>query len=776
MTTQENIYTFLSKLFRFAMAALMFACLGCNTTKKLPRGESLYTGATIRIQTEKPVNQIALKKELEKVERPKPNASFLGIRLKLWIYTITGKDKPKGLRHWLKTKAGEPPVLASSVNPTKTMELIQNRLSVNGFFHAQVNYQLVTKKLKTRVIYTVTLSEPYLIHKVTFPTGNDSLETKIRSLQEKSLIKDGVQYNLDLFKQERVRIEMELKNAGYYYFNADYLLFKADSIKNTKQINTKLIVKTAVPAKAKVPYKLNKIYIIPEPVSQQDSVSQKADTLRLDGYIYVNRDSACRPNAILNSIYLKKGDLYNRQNHNMTLNHLMEMGIFKFVEIKIVESEDSVGMLDIYIRLSPLPRNSFQTDLEAITKSNNFTGPLLTVSFKNRSLFKGAELFVFNLLGSFETQLGQNQSGFNSYELGANTQLYFPKFIAPFHLKHASTRYLPKTKIEIGFRNLQRVSYYSMAALNASFGYKWKASSRVEHEFNPFSFSFTKLLSTTAAFRDLLLNNPFLAKSFQEQFIIGSTYSYTYNSQIGAVKRSQYFFNGTVQVSGNSLHLAQSLLSPQSGASEEPYKLFGYVYSQYSRLTLDGRYYYAVSKGSKIAARLYSGWGLPYGNSSTVPYVAQFFSGGANSIRAFQARSLGPGFYKIPDSLAGKSFQDQSGEIRLEANLEYRFNIVSFLKGALFTDAGNVWLSHKNATYPGGEFNTAEFQKQIAVGAGFGLRFDFSFFVLRLDLAFPLRKPTLPENERWVINQVDFNNPSWRAQNLILNIAIGYPF
>ena len=381
-----------------------------------------------------------------------------------------------------------------------------------------------------------------------------------------------------------------------------------------------------------------------------------------------------------------------------------------------------------------------------------------------------------NLLGSFETQLGGNQSGFNSYELGVSGQLFFPKFITPFQLRHVSTLFLPKTKLDAGFRLLQRVSYYSMTATNTSFGYKWKSTARQEHELDPFAFSFTKLLTTTDAFRLLLLNNPYLRKSFQEQFIIGSNYAYTYNSQIGSVRRSQYYFNGSIQLSGNTLHYIQSILSKQRSTDENPYKLFGYVYSQYSRFTLEGRYFYDITKKSKIAARVFGGIGLPTGNSSTMPYVKQFFSGGSNSIRAFQARSVGPGSYRIPDSLAGKAFLDQSGDIKLEGNLEYRFTIISMLKGALFTDAGNVWLSNKNPQYPGGEFTSSKFMSQIAVGAGAGLRLDFSFFVLRVDMAFPLRVPSLPDNERWVTNKIDFGDPSWRNHNLVLNIAIGYPF
>jgi outer membrane protein insertion porin family len=762
--------------FCFSLFVCVLLFSACRTTRCLAPGEQLYIGSTIHIKSELPVNKSALNAALEKVQRPKPNASFLSIRPKLWIWCITGADKGKGLRHWLKKKAGEPPVLMSTVSPEKTMELMKNRLMTKGFFHPTVSYEVKSRKRKTQVVYTVTLPAPYLIERVDFPSPGDSLETRIAQLKETSLLKQGVQYDLDLFKEERLRIDNELKNEGFYYFNPGYLLFKADSVRGVKKINVSLTLKPEMPDKARKPYRLNNIYIIPGIVSQDDSAQTKVDTVRIEGYYYLDRDSSFRPKAILKGVFLKKGELYSRKKHNLTLNHLMGMGTFKFVEIRFEESGDSIGKLDAYIRLNPVPRKSVTADLEAITKSNNYTGPAMTLSFKNRNLFRGAELFVFNLLGSFETQFTGYQSGFNSYEFGANTQLYFPEFITPFKISHVSSEFLPKTKIDLGFRVLQRVLYYNMTAMNLSFGYKWKETAVKEHELDPVTISFAKLGQTTEAFRTLLQNNPFLRKSFQEQFIIGSAYGFTYNSQLGTPHRSQYYFNGTVQVSGNTFYLAQSLFAGKMGTEGQPFKLFGYTYSQYTRFTADGRYYFNLNKNSKLATRLMGGIGVPYGNKSTMPYIKQFFSGGSNSLRAFTTRSVGPGSYAIPQNQSSQTFLDHSGDIKMECNIEYRFNIISILKGALFADAGNVWLIRKNDQLPGGEFHLNQFQHEIAVGGGIGLRFDLTFFVLRFDLACPFRKPYLPESERWVLNKIDFSNPSWRRQNLVLNIAIGYPF
>jgi outer membrane protein insertion porin family len=768
------------KAFKFVFyvfVLLAVACIsGCRCVKYLPKGDTLYTGSVIHIESETVINKKDLSNELEKVERPKPNSTFLGMRPKLWVYDITGKDPGKGVKHWLITKVGEPPVLASELAPSKTAELMKNRLQMKGYFHSKIAFRLITKNQKTKVVYDVQLPAPYLIHKIIFPTDTSMLSARIRGTLPQSLLKEGERYDLDLFKTERIRIDHALKDSGFFYFNPDYLLFRADSVTGSKLVNITLTVKPDAPAKARIPYIIGRVYLMPYP-ALTDSGTTKVDTIHEGGYYYLDNDSAFRPKVIVGSVFLKTGDLYSRKNHNTTLGHLMGMGVFKFVSIRFEQVDDTVrGILNVYINMSPMPGKSVQAELEAVTKSNNYTGPALTLSFKNRNLFQGAEMFVFNLLGSFETQLSGTERGLNSYEFGANAQLYFPKFVSPFKMRNASSLFVPKTKVSLGYRLIQRIKYFNMEAFDASFGYKWKENARKEHELDPVSITLTRLNSTTPAFNTLLQENSFLRKSFQEQFIIGSKYSFTYNTQIGVQHRNQYYFNGTIDVAGNALHTVQSLIMNHASTDAEPYKIFGYPYSQYSRGTVDGRYYLNLNKGSKIAARVLAGIGLPYGNSSTMPYTKQFFSGGSNSIRAFQARSLGPGSYSVPDSLRGKTFLDQSGDIKLEGSLEYRFGIISVLKGALFTDAGNVWLLRKNSQFPGGEFDVSRFQEQIAVGAGFGLRIDLSFFVLRFDLALPLRKPFLPENERWVVSKIAFGDPSWRRQNLVLNIAVGYPF
>jgi hemolysin activation/secretion protein len=305
------------------------------------------------------------------------------------------------------------------------------------------------------------------------------------------------------------------------------------------------------------------------------------------------------------------------------------------------------------------------------------------------------------------------------------------------------------------------------------YGYRWKKDIRQEHELNPINISYTTLANQTATFVELLATNPFLKKSYEEQFIAGGNYIYTYNEQVIPFKKMQYFYQVAAETAGNLFSLA-SFITGQKVSAGNPSTVVGSVYSQYARLSIDGRGFYNFKDNNKMAVRFYAGVGAPYGNSSILPYTKQFFSGGPNSIRAFHINSVGPGTYNQRNDSIG--FMQLGGDVKLEMNAEYRFTIYRFLKGALFADAGNVWLLRSNSSVPGGEFSFSRFYDEIAVGAGFGLRIDVSFFILRFDLATPLRKPWLENGQRWVINQIDFGSPGWRSENLILNVAIGYPF
>jgi outer membrane protein insertion porin family len=502
------------------------------------------------------------------------------------------------------------------------------------------------------------------------------------------------------------------------------------------------------------------------------------DTLRIDGCNYIDLDKKFDPDVIVRSIFFRKGAAYSRNKHDLTLNRLMNLGVFKFVNIRFVNA-DSAGIprLEPHIYLTPLSLKNLRFELEGVSQSNNLAGPVLNSSYRNRNLFGGAELFTLSFEAGLEIPVGGGQSGGNSYEIGTRGELELPKFVTPFRLDNVSSLFVPKTHIVLGFNLLNRLLYYQLFSVDASFGYNWKESISKEHNFNPLSITFAHLTNTTQKFNDLLSANPLLQKSFEEQFIIGQNYSFTYNDQLEKDHMNHVYFKGSIDLSGNLLQLVQSLFIKHQATPNTPYNIFGTTYSEYYKFDIDWRYYYnTIDQRSSIASRLIAGIGVPYGNSATLPYVKQFYIGGTNSVRAFSVWGLGPGSYRTPDSIAAKSFLEQAGDIKLEANTEYRFPIISIIKGALFVDAGNIWLLNEDPNRPGSKFSGKTFLDEIAVGTGFGVRLDLSFFILRFDLAFPLRIPYLPQGERWVINKINFGDPSWRKNNLAFNIAIGYPY
>jgi hypothetical protein len=449
------------------------------------------------------------------------------------------------------------------------------------------------------------------------------------------------------------------------------------------------------------------------------------------------------------------------------------MGTFKFVRIKFSDSDTLVpGFLDVTILMTPMSKHTFRMEVDFISKSNNYMGPRMNVNYMNRNTFKGAELLNLTMAGSYEGQFSEKNNYLYSFSLNPQVEMYFPRFLIPFNIR-SNSMYIPKTRISFGFNYLKRVNYFDMRTFQFIYGFKWKEDIRKEHELNPINVSYTSIVNKSIVFTDLLAANPFLKKSYEEQFIAGGSYSYTYNEQILPEKKMQYFYHLTADIAGNALSLA-NLIAGKKISSDNPSKIAGSFYSQYARLSLEGRGYYNFPDNNKLAMRIYTGLSKPYGNSSTLPYSKQFFSGGANSIRAFHINSVGPGDYH--QNADNKGFLQLGGDIKLEMNAEYRFNIFSYLKGALFMDAGNVWLLKSNPANTGNPFSFSRFSNELAVGAGIGLRIDASFFVLRFDFATPLRKPWLEENHRWVADQMQFGKSSWRSENLILNIAIGYPF
>jgi outer membrane protein insertion porin family len=754
---------------------ILLLLAACSGTRHLPNGEKLYTGAEIKLESAEKINQRLIKSTAEGAVRPLPNKKILGMRPKLWLYNLAGQAPKTKLEKWLR-KIGEPPVLMSSVKPGVTSEIIDAKLFNMGIFKSFTESKTIEKKRAVKVIYTNHVHKPYIIRDLKYSISNDSLSRLILAEKDKSLIKTGEDYSLDILKNERIRIDGFLKNEGYFYFNPDYLLFKADTSKVNHDITFKITLKDDIPKNALTVYHINNVYINQNYSLNERRIRVSTDTVMVDNIIFLGKEArmAISPKVLSKSVYLLKNEVFKRQNHIITLNRLMSMGNFKLVQVNFSESKDSIpGLLDVNILMTPMPKRTFRAELDIVSKSNNFTGPRMNLSILNRNTFGGAELLNLNLAGNFESQLVGNGKNLYSYSYNPQLELTFPRFITPFKIKGSSSIYIPKTNLRLSYNYLKRVNYFDMRTFRFVYGYRWKENIRKEHELNPVDISFTSVGNKTVLFTDLLLSNPFLEKSYKEQFISGGSYSYTYSEQMLSGKKLQSYFHLGSEVAGNTFWLANTIGGVKSSAANSS-KIVGSVYSQFAKLSVEGRTYYNFKDKNKLAVRIFAGIAKPYGNSSILPYSKQFFSGGPNSLRAFQINSVGPGTYNQKTDTLG--ILQLGGDIKLEANAEYRFGIYSFLKGALFVDAGNVWLNKSNPSNLGSPFLFSKFMDQMAVGTGFGLRIDVSFFILRFDLAMPLRKPWLEDNHRWVTNQIDFHSSAWRKDNLMLNVAIGYPF
>ncbi len=742
----------------------------------MPAGEVLYTGAKVKLHTTGPIDkkQKKLNDELEDLTRPRPNKSILGLRFKLWVYNIAGHPKKENsLMGKLKYKIGEPPVLLSNVNLDYDSKLLANNLQNQGFLQAQVTADTVVKNKRATVVYTTEAGNQYTIKNVAFENDSSLLSKTIAESAPSSFLKPGKPYNLNVIKAERDRIDGYLKEKGFFYFNPDFLYAAADTNIGNHQVNLKVNTKPIIPPQSKNVYVINDIFIF----SNYRLNSAATDTVKkaavpYKGYQIIDKRNLYKPQMFDRMMLFKPGDTYKRSNHNLTLNRLITLGLFKFVKNRFeIAPQQDTPKLNTYYYLTPLPKKSLRLELNGSTKSNNLTGSQISVNWRNRNTFRGGELLSITALGGFEIQYSGQYKGYNTYRAGLEASLMVPRFIIPFFNFNTKGGFVPKTNFLLGYDLLNKQYLYTLNSFRAAYGYGWKENVQKEHQLNPISITYVQPVNVTDVYKAAIDTNPTLQKAIDKQFILGSTYSYTYNPLTGYGPQTGLYFNGNIDVSGN----IAGLISGADVKNGKEVTILNAAFSQYLKGDIDVRYYIKAGKNSLWANRAIVGVGYPYGNSHSLPFIKQFFIGGNNSIRAFRSRSLGPGTYQGTTDTITNYYVDQSGDIKLELNTEYRMKLVGPVNGAVFVDAGNIWLFNKDTLKPGGEF-TNQFIKQLAVGAGVGLRVDITFLVLRLDAAFPLRKPYLPDGQRWVIDQIDFGSSTWRQKNLIFNIAIGYPF
>jgi outer membrane protein assembly factor BamA len=760
-------------IFNLVLMLTAFILNSCSNTRVLTGNQLLYTGTkkVTFITDDRSGNQKGASQVIQTVTSYKPNNALLGKRLLppfgLWIYNYM-KPKGKGkLSNWFYKTFSEEPVLLSLVNPDLRCQKLKSELFNIGFFHSTVWANIDTSSRnprKVKIAYFLRLDQPYRYNSIVFTPPADAVDTLISGFQGDLSIKPEDYFNLETVKSETKRIAALVLEHGYFYFNTNHVQWIADTNVTPYRIDLRVGKRNDLSPEALRKYTIQHITVKIASPDDSSYLSQSADTIYSDGISIVSKYNYLKPVVISRSIYFRNGDLYSSSRHQQTLQRLNSYGVFKFINIQFIPVKDStVHQLDLMILLTPMKDINLDLEANLVTKSTGFSGPGFEATLAHANLARGSNKLLLKLNGGFEWQWNNHSSsslGTNSYSIGVTTSVVFPKVLLPFHLANPSHFVLPQTSVNVGFEFMNKIQYYRMNSLNLGLGYQWKKTDKIIHAFYPVYLNAVKLLKTTPEFDTIINGNPYIRKSFEEQFIAGMKYNFIYDN---SKQSNGIYFQAGLSAAGNFLDLIKTAVSSEQA---RPYSTFGNVYSQFIKITTDLRYYRNRIEHS-LVFRLYAGVGIPYKNSTVMPYVEQFYSGGTNSIRAFAARTLGPGNYH-GDLSSG--IIDQTGDIKLEGNIEYRFKMTKMLKGAIFLDAGNVWLLNPDELRPGAEFNFDTFVNQIAVGTGLGLRFDVNFFILRTDVGFPIRRNYVTDGRNWLAT------PKEVLSGFLLNLAIGYPF
>lgn len=716
-----------------------------------------------------------LKSDIMKAINVKPNNAIPLISpyrrypfpMGLWVYNHMS-DSARGFKKWFYDRFAQDPVLISrNVRPETRVKMVKTILDDNGFFDSSVSYEIVPKKNPkiANVDYTVRVGEPYLIDSVIL-LGENRVEINrfIDSVARmSSYLHPGERFCIDSLSAERVRIANAMRNRGYYYFRPDFIEFLADSLITPGKIALKLTLADNTPEFSKIRWKTGKVHTtVLRRSTNNPGIPDTLQTKR--GELVVYRPSKLRPHLIPSCITFREGRWFSVNNMDRTQSRLARLGIFGNIQINPVPVDTVDPTLDVYITCQFERPIEATVEANVTSKSNSYIGPGIILGMTNNNLFGGAERFNLQLSGNYEWQTGSHSSSvFNSYEFGVTASLAFPRLLAPSFFRRTN-RDLNWTTISLNANLLNRPHYFRMAEFGGGINYEWNFSRHVTNQLTLFKLTYSKLMRTTAEFDSVMMENPAVALSFENQFIPEISYTYTYDRWLERERNNGFNFQLNLKEAGNVFWALWRACGVKGRKT-----LFGMPFSQFIKAQAQLVYSRRLFSGKDqwLVSRVLIGAEHAYGNSQTVPYADQFYIGGANSIRAFTVRSLGPGSYRAPRTMKNGYF-DQTGTFKLELNTEYRFPIVSVLHGAAFIDAGNIWLLKNDPLRPGGLLERKTFLRDIALGTGVGLRVDLGMMVIRGDLGYGLHAPYKTERSGY------FNIPLKNA--LAFHLAIGYPF
>jgi len=782
----------------------------CDHTKHLDKGAYLLRKNELRLNTEKgPVRRGELKENLERLMAQKPNTYVLGFPYKLWLYNLRYNKYKHIPNDSVLPKMVERPVVYDSLLMRRSADYMRSYLFNQGYFYPYVKDTVLFREDKAYVSYEINTGNNFTIDRIFLNVDDSTIKSIVQESMPASFLKGGIPFSMSLLEQERARITNVLREHGYDRFSQENIVdFSLDTFNKAALVaadtaatatrsadpadggahtlDVTVVIRKENPA-AYTRYRINRVTVYPDNRSRADATDSTMKQVQVGDVVVRYHDYYIREQVIAKHIYLEHGKYFSQSDYDATINKLNQLGVFQTVRIILVEDTAATGgegMLNVVVLLTPAKKYDFTANLELSTGTTYFLGVTPTVSLRDRNLARGANLLTLSVSGGLETFYDQER-GENFFDhlnvltknYGFSATLDLPKFLVPFHV-NATKKNLPRTIIGFGSSFLDRTNFFTLTNTAANLTYKWRETSTNNWEASPAFINIIRRPATSAAFQERLENNPFLANSYREVFIQGENLAFTFSNQFDNQGKSYSYLRLALEEAGGILRNIDRLVT------------FPMQYAQYLKFDFDARRYINRAR-SQVALRFYGGAGFPYGTSPTLPYIKQYFVGGAYSIRGWRIRSLGPGSYYDPATFSDTGsrqssiYIDRTGDIKLEMNGEYRFDIVQLfsgsikMTGALFADAGNIWLANPSSDFPSGEFELKRFGRDIAVSAGAGARFNLAgFFIFRIDAAFPLRRPYNPQYDYggWVLREIDILDRTWRANNLVLNFAIGYPF
>lgn len=771
----------------------------CSITRKLEPGQYLVMKNKVEYQQPDSVSDSrSLRGTLLGQARPKPNDAFLGFyQLRLRAYYLS-QDTSKGFNRWIHKRIAQPPALLDTVKIDESVAKMEQYMFNKGYFDATVTYEVRQRhkhvqdsaRGKAWVTYIIGRSPPTRINDLFYDLKDSAIvRLVVDNPRSKPVILTDKAYDVDMILAERRRIEQILLNTGYYGFDKQYLLFRVDTLPDTNELD--IYVQLHPPQRDSVHrvYTVRNVYVYPDYTERGTGARRNYDTILHEGYHFLIDGPLMYNKGVLShAIYVTPGKKYSRNDFQLSIARLNSMRIFSFINSEIVNvSADGKYELDIHLRLLPATRREFNLSLNATTSSNYFLGSDVGISYANKNLFRNTDILTLGLNGGMEFMTDSARALYlNTLDLRASATWELPKFLVPFRVSYVPKSQNPRTIVHTQYTYFRRINFYTLNDLNFNFGYDWNERDFARHRLNPVELNFVRISDTTAAFNELIERNSALRGSFQNQLIAASSYTYSYNSTHKG-RRHYFYYRLKLEVAGNLIFLGSTIFDSKNDVGS--YEALGRPYSQYFRPEFDFVQNFRVRKNKTLVLRGFTGFGLTYGNSEVMPYVKQFITGGSNSLRGFRIRTIGPGGYFNPVS-SGRFFDDRSGEIKLEGNAEYRFPISGMFRGAVFLDAGNIWMMREDDERLHANFAFNRFMSEIALNTGFGIRADVQFFVLRADIGLPLKEPKtinsldpsrLVDANGWRLqnfalsNLKPWNGP-WRQRNLVFNLAIGFPF